>query len=71
MLVWDQPGPGPFSNSAAVLPGLLHHPLLEGLGLETVCPLTCPERSCPLLSAFLSTQNIAGNTTAGLKYPYP
>lgn len=71
MLMWDQPCPGPSSSSAAVLPGLLHHPLLKGLSLETDCPLTCPQPSCSLLYAFISTQNIAGSTTPGLKYPYP
>lgn len=50
MLVWDQPGPGPSSSCAAVLPGLQHHPLLEGLSLETLCPLTWPEPIFPLLA---------------------
>lgn len=48
----------------------LHHPLLEGLSLETV-PLTCPETTCPLLSPYLSTLNTAGDTTPGLKSTYP
>lgn len=40
--VWDQPRPGLPSNCPALLPGLLHHALLEGLGLETVCPAQNP-----------------------------